>query len=140
MNRFVAIAAAIALVVSGVVIGALGTYLALAPPRWHDERRPPPPPPPRGPQGPPPPFTGEMESRLDLSEDQRTQIRDILRKSREASDAIRRELRPRLESELDATRARIAAVLTPEQRTKFEELVREDKRRAERFFLEGPPR
>jgi hypothetical protein len=135
MSRFVAIAAAVALVVSGVVIGALGTFLALQRPGWHDAMRPPrpPPPPPRG------PFTREMEERLDLSDEQMKGVQAILRESREESEAIRRELRPRLESQLDKTRARIAALLNPEQRAKFEQLVQEDRRRAERFFIEGPP-
>jgi Spy/CpxP family protein refolding chaperone len=135
MSRFVAIAAAVALVVSGIMIGALSTYLVLDRPRFHEGLRPPPP------TGPPPPrpFTREMESRLDLTEAQRDQIETILQKGREQSDAIRRELRPRLESQLESTRASIAAVLTPDQRAKFEELVKQDRRRAERFFLEGPP-
>jgi len=135
MSRFVALAAAIALVVSGVMIGALGTFLVLGRPGWHEPLRPP-----RPPFPPPPgPFTREMESRLDLSDDQSEKIRAILRESREQSEAIRRELRPRLESQLAATRTRIAALLTPEQRTKFEQLVKEDQRRAERFFIDGPP-
>ena len=133
MSRFVAIAAAISLVVCGAVIGGLGTYLVLDRPGRHDGFRPPPPP------RPPAPFTREMESRLDLSEDQREKIHEILTKSRDEADAIRRELRPRLEAELAATRASIAAVLTAEQKVTFEELVKQDRKRAERFFMEGPP-
>ena len=137
MNRFVAIAAAIALVMSGIVVGALGSYLILergerGPRMWG-------PPPPHPPPHPPAPFTREMESRLGLSEDQLKRIHDILRESREQADGIRRELRPRLEAHLDATRKRIAETLTPEQRTKFEAMVSEDKTRADRFFLDGPP-
>ena len=132
MNRFVAIAAALALVVSGIVIGALSTFLALERPGLREGRRPPGPPPPG-------PFTREMESRLDLSAEQRKQIHAILRESRDESEALRRELRPRLEAQSEATRARIAALLTPAQRTELEELVKQDRRRAERFFLEGPP-
>jgi ElaB/YqjD/DUF883 family membrane-anchored ribosome-binding protein len=133
MNRFVAIAAAIALVMSGVAVGALGSYLILeraerGPRMWG----PPPPHPPR-------PFTREMESRLGLSEDQLKQIHEILRESREQADGIRRELRPRLEAHLDATRKRIAETLTPEQRKRFEAMVSEDRSRADRFFLDGPP-
>ena len=133
MSRFVAIAAAISLVVCGAVIGGLGTYLVLDRPGRHDGFRPPPPP------RPPAPFTREMESRLDLSEDQREKIHEILTKSRDEADAIRRELRPRLESELAATRTSIAAVLTAEQKVTFDELVKQDRKRAERFFMEGPP-
>ena len=137
MSRFVAVAAAITLVMSGIVVGALGTYLFLergerAPRMWG-------PPPPHPPPHPPGPFTREMESRLALSEDQLTQIHEILRESREQADGIRRELRPRLEAHLDATRKRIAETLTPEQRTKFEAMVSEDRTRADRFFLDGPP-
>jgi len=133
MSRFVAIAAAVALVVSGVVIGVLGTFLVRGRPPLRQAQHQPAPPPPEG------PFTREMETRLGLSADQRKQIQVILRESRDESDAIRRELRPRLEAQLAATRSRIAALLTPEQRGKFEQLVREDQRRADRFFLEGPP-
>jgi Spy/CpxP family protein refolding chaperone len=135
MSRFTAIAAALALVVSGIMIGALSTYLALARPAWREPLRPRP-----GPQGPAGlPFTREMEDRLDLSDVQEKQLQAILRESRDASETIRRELRPRLEAQLEATRTRIAALLTPDQRTKFEELVKQDRRRAERFLLEGPP-
>jgi Spy/CpxP family protein refolding chaperone len=131
MSRFTAVAAALALVVSGIAIGALATFIVLQRPGGPGA------PPPPGP--PPPPFTRDMESQLDLSEQQWTQIQAILAESRRESDAIRHELRPRLERNLEETRARIGALLTPEQRVKFEALVREDRRRAERFFLEGPP-
>jgi len=135
MSRFVAVAAAIALVLSGIVVGGLATYLILERPERHERMwRPQPPPPPR-----PGPFTREMESRLGLSADQQKQIHAILEESREQAEAIRRELRPRLESHLDATRKRIAETLTPEQRTKFEAMVSEDRARADRFFLDGPP-
>src|SRR4029078_13288845 len=84
----------------------------------HPAMRRPPGPPPPGPH--PPPFTREMESRLGLSDDQRKKIHAILEDSREKADAIRRELRPKLESQLDATRKQIAEALTPEQRKTFE--------------------
>jgi len=137
MSRFVAVAAAIALVVSGIIVGALGTFLILERPgRGERMWRPQPPPPPRPGPGP---FTREMESRLNLSPDQKKQFHAILEANREQADAIRRELRPRLETHLDATRKQIAAVLTPEQRTSFEAMVSEDRARADRFFLDGPP-
>ena len=136
MSRFVAIAAALSLLVCGIVIGALGTFVVLQRPHPLDGMRPPPqqPPPPQ-----PPPFTREMEERLNLSEDQRQKIQTILRESREDSEAIRRELRPRLERNLKATQDRIGEILTPEQHKTFDELVRQNARRAQRFFLEGPP-
>ena len=76
MSRFVAVAAAISLVISGIVVGALATYLILESPARHEGRpgmwRPPAPPPPH-----PPPFTREMESRLGLSDDQKKTIHAI---------------------------------------------------------------
>jgi len=136
MNRFVAIAAALSLLVCGIVIGALGTFVVLQRPHPLDGVRPPP----QQPQPPqPPPFTREMEERLNLTEDQRQKIQAILRDSREESEGIRRELRPRLEKNLKATQDRIGEVLTPEQHKTFDELVKRDARRAQRFFLEGPP-
>jgi hypothetical protein len=144
MSRFVAIAAALALLVSGIVIGALGTFVVLSRPHHFEAMGPPEPPrprPPQGPpQGPPPPFTREMEERLNLSDDQFQKIQVILRESRDESEAIRRELRPRLENSLKATQKRIGELLNAEQRKTFDELVRQDARRAQRFFLEGPPR
>ncbi len=128
MSRFSAVAAALALLASGMAIGALGTYLFLARPHGRQSQ------PPAAPTS----FTAIMESRLQLSDAQKKQIEDLIRESRRQADEIRRELRPRLEKYLEETRARFESLLTPEQRAKFDELYRED-RRAERFFLETPP-
>ena len=46
MSRFVAIAAALSLLVSGIVIGALGAFVVLSRPHRFEELRPPPQPPP----------------------------------------------------------------------------------------------
>ena len=140
MSRFVAIAAALSLLACGIVIGALGTFVVLQRPHPPDGMRPPPLQ--QGPPHPPPqqpPFTREMEERLNLSDDQWEKLQTILRESREESEAIRRELRPRLERNLKTTQDRIGEILTPEQHKTFDELVRRDARRAQRFFLEGPP-
>jgi hypothetical protein len=139
VSRFVAVGVAIALVLCGVIVGALGTYLILEG-RGHRAERwghPPPPHPP----GPPPggPFTREMEDRLGLSRDQLDKIHAILDDSRDKADAMRRELRPKLEAHLEDTRTKIAGILDAEQKKKFEAMVQEDKARADRFFLDGPP-
>lgn len=136
MSRFVAVAAALALVISGVLVGALGTYLILdrpgrRPMMW-----------PKGPPGPPQrpgPFSRELELRLELTEQQMRQFHDIVRESREQADAIRRELRPRLDAHLAATRKRIEEILTPAQRAKLETIMDEDRARSDRFFIDGPP-
>jgi hypothetical protein len=133
MSRFVAVAAAIALVLSGIIVGALGTFLLLHRPDRPGMRPPGPPPPHAG------PFTRQMEDRLKLSDEQMKRIHAILEESREQADSIRRELRPKLEAQLEATRKRIAETLDADQRAAFEAMVREDKSRADRFFLDGPP-
>ena len=136
MSRFVAVAAALALVISGVLVGALGTYLILDRPGRREMMWSP------GPPGFPPrpgPFSRELELRLELTEQQQKQFHDIVRESREQADAIRRELRPRLDAHLAATRKRIAEILTPAQRAKLEEIMDEDKIRSDRFFIDGPP-
>jgi Spy/CpxP family protein refolding chaperone len=130
MSRFAAVAAALALLVSGMAIGALGTYLVLERPRGPAET----------PARPAPgSFTREVETRLELTEDQKKRIEALIKESRREADEIRRELRPRLEQYLETTRTRFDALLTPEQRARFEELYRQDRQRAERFFLEHPP-
>lgn len=136
MSRFVAVAAALALVISGVLVGALGTYLILERPGRRETTWP------HGPPGPPPrpgPFSRELELRLELTEPQMKQFHDIVRESREQADAIRRELRPRLDAHLAATRKRIADMLTPAQRAKLEAIMEEDRMRSDRFFIDGPP-
>lgn len=131
MSRFTAFAAALALLASGIAIGALGTFLLLERPR------------PPGPMlGPPPPdraFMDELEQRLALTPEQRDAIERILREGRREGEEIRHELRPRLERQIDATRERIDALLTPEQRDRFAALRREQRRRIDRFLLDGPP-
>jgi hypothetical protein len=134
MSRFVAVAAALALVISGVIVGSLGTFLLLERPgrretMWRREPQPP----------RPGPLSREIELRLGLSEAQMKEFHTIIGESREQAESIRRELRPRLEAHLDATRKKIAAELTVEQRAKFERIVGDDRIRMDRFLLDGPP-
>jgi Spy/CpxP family protein refolding chaperone len=134
MKPIAALASVTALLVCGVVAGALGMHLFEAhrrPPQWARGR----------PPGPPPHLDlREMEERLDLTADQSRQIAGILDRSRDESEALRLEVRPRLEKQMERTRQEIEAVLTPEQRRKFEDLRRDQRRRARRFFLgEGEP-
>ncbi len=128
MSRFTAFAAALALLVSGIAIGVLGTLLV------EGRRRPP-----HEAFGGGPPRPGRMlddlKQQLALSPEQETKIAAILDEGRREGEALRREMRPRLDQQVEAVRRRIEAELTAAQRTKFEEL----RRRAWRFLLEGPP-
>jgi Spy/CpxP family protein refolding chaperone len=128
MNKTVAILAVCALFVSGVVIGALGMHL------FYVQRlmRP----------GEPPAMagrllTGYLERQLDLSEEQQSEIREILGASRRQGAELRQRMRPEVEALMGQTRQAIVEVLTPEQRQKLDDIRRRDRRPLERLFL-GP--
>ena len=127
MSRGWAILIVAALFLSGVSVGALGMHL-------YDQRiagsfH--------GPFGfPPPRAIGRLlESRLELTPEQREKIATIRRESWRESESLRREVHPRLQKQMEATRQKILAVLTPEQREKLEKFVRENPGALHRFFL-----
>jgi hypothetical protein len=82
---------------------------------------------------------GDMQARFDamrrdlnLSDEQANAVRAILDETRERYRALRTELRPRFEEPRLKARARIRALLTPEQQQKFDAVVaQQDSRRAE---------
>jgi len=74
-----------------------------------------------------------MERRLDLNSDQVKQVRGIILEQQKAFQALRKEFRPRLDSQIEKTRRELAAVLTPEQARKWEKTFA----RIQRFWL--PP-
>lgn len=59
---------------------------------------------------------------LDVTDQQREQIRAILEASRSAMDSVFRSSMPHLLTIHDSVRAEIRAVLTPEQQTRFDEM------------------
>lgn len=143
MSRTVAVISVLALFLAGLSIGVLAMHLyqmgQFA--------------------GPAPPFDGPpqgrflhaLERELDLTPEQQKQIQKIHQESHRKILELRRELRPRLERQMDETHDRILEVLTPEQQERFKELEREHRRRMDRFFLgegrfggrgrrHGPPR
>ena len=126
MKRWQAFIALAFLFTLGVVAGGLGAHLYYA--RALD--RPPP---------GPPPFFGRLmgprlERHLDLTPEQRSELREILEESRREAEAMRRELAPRMREVMSRTEERIRAILTPDQVERFEQLQRRQRRRAERFF------
>jgi Spy/CpxP family protein refolding chaperone len=66
---------------------------------------------------------------LDLTEEQRDQIRQIIESRREPTEQVMREMMPRLRAASDSVMAEIRAVLTPEQLEKWDELQAEMRRR-----------
>ncbi len=73
-----------------------------------------------------------MKHDLNLNEQQATQIRAILDQTREEYRQLRVEVRPRYDTVRQNARAKIRALLTPEQQQKFDAKVAEhDARRDE---------
>jgi Spy/CpxP family protein refolding chaperone len=127
MSRWWALVSVFALFLAGISIGALGMHLiqersydGFHPPFFQEHHR---------------PWGRYLASRLDLTWEQREKIADIRRESRRESESLRRELRPRIEKQMEATREKILAVLTPSQREQLEKILREDPRALHRFFL-----
>jgi hypothetical protein len=74
-----------------------------------------------------------MERRLDLNSEQVKQVREIVLEQQKAFQALHKEFRPRLDSQIEKTRRELAKVLTPEQAQKWEKTFA----RIQRFWL--PP-
>lgn len=68
----------------------------------------------------------EMRRDLELTDEQAAQVRSILEETRREYRALREETRPRYDGIRHGARERIRALLTPDQRERF------DKRMAER--------
>ena len=65
----------------------------------------------------------KMRSELSLTDQQTTAVRTILDETRNEYRALRTELRPRFDEPRQKARARIRALLTPEQQQKFDAMV-----------------
>jgi Spy/CpxP family protein refolding chaperone len=65
----------------------------------------------------------KMRSELSLTDQQTTSVRTILDETRNEYHALRTELRPRFDEPRQKARARIRALLTPEQQQKFDAMV-----------------
>jgi hypothetical protein len=67
----------------------------------------------------------ELERRLDLTGEQRTKVQRILTESHQHIKDLRREFQPRFLSIVEEAETEISAVLGPEQRERFQKLIRE---------------
>ena len=129
MKRATAFAAVLAIFLLGIAAGLLGGHLFYArllarpggPPELGSRH-----------------FARHLERALELSDEQKVEIEQVLADTRETSQKFRREMEPRVRELLESTRDEIEKVLTPEQLEKFEELRKKLHRRMEQFLL-GPP-
>ena len=80
----------------------------------------------------------KMRTELNLTDQQTTQIRTILDETKNEYKALRTELKPRFDEPRLKARAKIRALLTPEQQQKFDAIVarydarREDEEKSKR--------
>lgn len=67
-------------------------------------------------------MANRLDRRLDLTDAQRAKVEQIIRRSHDRIDGMWNDVRPRMREEIDRANAEISAILTPEQRAKFERL------------------
>jgi Spy/CpxP family protein refolding chaperone len=114
----------------GIALGSVGTYLVTM--RVQAAR-------PQATLAHNPARTMRMYTRdLNLSTEQQTQIQTILNDTRARYSALHEKLDPEYEQVRQQGRERIRQILTPEQRPKFEDLLRQiDEDRRQRAASEG---
>lgn len=78
-----------------------------------------------------------MAQRLQLTEDQKTKVQQILNDTREQLDALRKESEPRVQEIRGQADERLKQVLTPEQWQQFQKMRDDTRHRRGRG---GPPR
>lgn len=71
--------------------------------------------------------------KLDLNESQKDKVRSILQEKRKRIKKLRAEMRPKWKKLRESTKDEIRAVISPEQRAKFEQLQEEMKSHRKRW-------
>jgi len=77
-------------------------------------------------------FIQVLERQLRLTPEQREQVGKIMTDGQERVRELRSRIDPELRKELQQTREQIRAVLTPEQREQFEQMMKRSPRRTDR--------
>lgn len=83
-------------------------------------------------------FIQVLERQLQLTPEQREQIGRIMAEGQERVRTLRDRIDPELRKEMQQTREQIRAVLTPDQREQFEQMMKRVPRRNERGDGPGP--
>ena len=83
-------------------------------------------------------FLRRAQRDLDLSAEQRERIDKLLKESQERTRKIMEPVAPEMRAELQRTKEEFQQVLTPGQRTHFEELMRKQQRPHEPHHTGGP--
>jgi hypothetical protein len=85
-------------------------------------------------------FLAVLERELNLSGTQKDHIEKIISDGQERTREVWRGVEPDMRRELIATRERIRNELTPDQRIRFEDMMRRPQRRPDDFPTNRPPR
>ena len=115
---------AVGLLIATFVFGALvgGAATSLADREGHRSRG----------NHPRPSYVERLGTELELSDAQKDSVRAVLERHQPAMDSLWESIRPQFQSERQAIRNQIIALLTPEQQEKYASLQRQDSlRRAE---------
>jgi Spy/CpxP family protein refolding chaperone len=83
-------------------------------------------------------FLRRAQRDLDLNPEQRERIDKLLKESQERTRKIMEPVAPDLRAELNRTKEEFQQVLTPEQRMRFEELMKKQQRPHEPHHTGGP--
>lgn len=114
-NRARAVAVLIAVLIAGCLIGILGFHEWAESYGWgHDAL-----------SGRRPDVESRFAQRLELSPEQQKQLKEILAESRRQIDATRAEMGKKFDEIRAGANTKIAAILTDEQKKKFEQLLKE---------------
>ena len=84
-------------------------------------------------------FLKKAERELDLSSRQREQADKLIGSSQERIKKMMEPVNPRIREELQRTRDEFRAILTPEQQTRFDEMVKQQQRSRDQRRPPGHP-
>jgi Spy/CpxP family protein refolding chaperone len=85
-------------------------------------------------------FLRRVERDLNLTADQREQVDKIIMASQERSKKIMEPVNPKIREELQQAKEQFRAVLNPEQKIRFDELLKQQQQQRQRDQHRPPPR
>jgi Spy/CpxP family protein refolding chaperone len=129
MKKSIAFVAVLGLFLLGVVIGGLAMHL------YQANRLAPPPDRPMGSGMHGPLFQERLHRHLELTEEQRREVAEIMQQAQEEGRRMHEEMLPRVHELIESAQEEMREILTPEQRERFDEILERHRRSADRFFL-----
>jgi Spy/CpxP family protein refolding chaperone len=77
-------------------------------------------------------LVNRLDRKLDLDARQRERVRAIVRETQQEVRQVRRQFRPQMEAVIGKAQVKISALLTAEQRKKYEQMIAERKEKSQR--------